>query len=58
MNEKTITISLEEYNELLKNVERIATIKRMYEADKYFSDENIKVILNIHEAKEGEKENA
>lgn len=55
MNEKTITISLTEYEELLRNKERIATVARMYAADKYFSDDNIKTILGINE-QEGEND--
>lgn len=49
MPENTITITLERYNELLKNEERIATVERMYKANKYFSDDNIKTVLGIEE---------
>lgn len=45
MNEKTITISLNEYKELLNKAERIAIVERL-SANNYISDD-IKAVLGI-----------
>ena len=48
MNEITITITLEEYKELLKKAERIDTLERLYE-NTYVSDDDVKAVLGINE---------
>ena len=52
MNENTITITLDEYKELLKKAERIDTLERMYEGGCYVSDDDVKTVLGIKKAKE------
>ena len=50
---ENITISLWEYNELMKNVERIAAVKRMVEYSDYVSIGDIKSVLGIKTAIKG-----
>jgi UDP-3-O-acyl-N-acetylglucosamine deacetylase len=57
MNENTITITLEEYKELLRKAERIATVEKMLANLAYVNVDDIKVALDIQKAK-GDKENA
>jgi hypothetical protein len=52
MNENTITITLEEYKELLRKAERIATVERMIASTNYVNVEDIEVALDIKKAKE------
>lgn len=52
MNENTITISLDEYKELLNKAERIAIVERL-SASNYISDD-IRAVLGISVKKEGE----
>ena len=47
MNENTITITLEEYNELLRKAERIAVVERMYASKSYYSEDEIATVLGI-----------
>lgn len=49
MNENTITITLEEYKELLKKAERIAAVERMFNQTSYVNTEDIKIVLDIKE---------
>ena len=50
MEARTITIALEEYKDLLKKAERIATLERM-QTSVYIPDD-IKNVLDISEKKE------
>ena len=50
---ETITITKEEYLELVKKAERIEAVKRMFARERYVSEEDIKVVLDIEE-EEGE----
>ena len=52
----TVTISSDEYKELLAVAERVATVERMYEQLDYVSDNDIKVALNIAKKKENNNE--
>lgn len=52
----TVTISSDEYKELLAVAERVATVKRMYEQSGYVSDEDVKIVLNINNKKEKNNE--
>ena len=52
----TVTISSDEYKELLAIAERVATVERMYEQLDYVSDNDIKVALNIAKKKENNNE--
>ena len=54
MEENTVEITVQEYHELLKMKERIATVERMYARSGYVSDEDIKIILDIEATKEDE----
>lgn len=47
MNENTITISLDEYKELLNKAERIAVVERMSKTS--YISEDIKAVLGITE---------
>lgn len=51
-----VTISSDEYKELLATAERVATVERMYEQLDYVSDNDIKVALNIAKKKENNNE--
>lgn len=55
MEEKNIKITLEEYRDLLRKAERIATVERMF-ASGYVSSDDIKAVLGIKEEKESEDE--
>ena len=57
MNENTITITLDEYRELIAKAERIEAVGRMIDSTNYVNVDDIKAILGISECK-GEKENA
>jgi hypothetical protein len=52
MNERTVTISLYEYNDLVRKAERIATLGRMFAESEYISVGDIKMVLNLDERKE------
>lgn len=52
MSKSTITITLDEYNELKRKTERIDTLERMYERAPYMTDTEIKAVLNICTEKE------
>ena len=56
MNENTITITLDEYRDLIAKAERIATVVRMLANTKYVTMDDIKVVLDINEVKENENE--
>ena len=56
MNENTITITLDEYRDLIAKTERIATVVRMFANTKYVTMDDIKVVLDINEVKENENE--
>lgn len=47
MTENTITITLDEYRELLKKAERIAAVERMLTITKYVSMDDVKIVLGI-----------
>lgn len=47
MNENTITITLDEYTELLKKAERIAAVERIMQRNMFPLIEDIKDILDI-----------
>lgn len=49
MNENTITITLDEYRELLAKAERIATVERMIDSTNYVNVDEIKAILGIEQ---------
>lgn len=49
MNENTITITLEEYNNLVKNTERVAAVERLCARSSYVCIEDAKIILDIKE---------
>lgn len=52
MNENTVKITLDEYSELIRKAERVATLERMFERTPYLSDQEIKAVLDIHTEKE------
>ncbi|MBR2388165.1 MAG: hypothetical protein IKB02_05285 [Clostridia bacterium] len=54
MEERTITISLDEYKELVEKAERIAAVERFLESASYPSLSDVEPILGI--AKESENE--
>lgn len=48
MNEKsTVTITLDEYKELVAKAERIAAVERMAKSGEYFTPEGVYTILRI-----------
>lgn len=49
MNEITITITLEEYNNLVRAAERIAAVERLLARTSYVCMEDVKVVLDIEE---------
>ena len=49
MNDRTITITLDEYRELVKQSERIATVRRFCGEGEYVSVSELKNILGIKE---------
>lgn len=51
MNEATITITLEEYKDLLRKAERVATVERMVENSGYVSVEDVELVLGIKKEK-------
>lgn len=51
MNENTITITLDEYKELVSKAERIAAVERMFATGSYIGTEDIKPVLGIVEAR-------
>lgn len=53
MDEKTITIPLEEYKELIRQSERIAACERMIEKIAYVSLSDIMATLNIKRTTNG-----
>lgn len=56
MNENTITITLDEYKDLIAATERIATLKRFMSVNKYMNADDLAAILDINNAKETENE--
>ena len=54
MENNTITITLDEYRELLAKAERIAAAGRMINADGYVTIDDISVVLDIKRVKENE----
>lgn len=52
MNENTITITLEEYRDLIAKAERIAVVGRIIDGTAYVSLSDIKTVLDITDAKE------
>ncbi len=55
--ENTITITREEYNELIRASERIAAVERLCTRGDYVSVGDVKHILDIKEPVTGETEN-
>lgn len=51
MNDRTITITLDEYRELVKQSERIETVRRFCGESEYVSVAEVKNILGIKESK-------
>lgn len=51
-----VMITAEEYNELVRESERIAVLRELLEKDSYTSTSTLKIILNIHENKKGDEE--
>lgn len=51
MNENTITITIDEYKELVRKAERIAAVERMFTSGSYISTDDIKPVLGIVEAR-------
>jgi hypothetical protein len=49
MNERTITISVDEYRSLVEKSERIAAVERFFRRSEYVTDKDIKSILDINE---------
>jgi hypothetical protein len=50
MNEqKTITIPLEDFRNLIRQAERVASVERMCEKLEYVTADQIKVVLDIKE---------
>ncbi len=49
MNENTITITREEYNNLIKAAERIAAVERLCVRSSYVGIDDVKIILDINE---------
>lgn len=56
MNEQTITISAEKYDELVRTAERIEVVKRMLDSDRYTCLKDVKIVLGIEEKEESEDE--
>lgn len=56
MNENTITITLDEYKELIAKAERIETVGRMLGTLNYVNVDDIRAVLGINEVKENENE--
>ena len=54
MEERKITISLEEYKKLIEKAERIAAVKRFTDCMEYPSVTEIKIILGIEKENENE----
>lgn len=54
MNENTITITMDEYKDLVSKAERIAAVERMFASGSYVSTDDIKPVLGINE-NQGEK---
>lgn len=51
-----VMITAEEYNELVRESERIAILRELFEKDSYTATSTVKIILNIE--KEGESKDA
>lgn len=51
MNDRTITITLDEYRDLVKQSERIAAVRRFCNESEYVSVDEVKNILGIKEPK-------
>jgi hypothetical protein len=49
MEEKTVEITVQEYHELLRKVERIAAVERLCARSSYVSIDDVKIILDIEE---------
>lgn len=47
--ENTITISREEYNELIRAAERISAVERLFARSQYVNTDDVKIILDIKE---------
>lgn len=47
MTENTITISVEEYKDLLKKAERIATFERIFAVNEFIATNDVAHILGI-----------
>lgn len=48
----TVIIPTEEYTELIRNAERVETLRRYLEANKFITDADLRTILAISESKE------
>lgn len=49
MEERTITITLNEYNELIAKAERISAVERVLERTEFPTIEDVKAILDVKE---------
>lgn len=56
MNENTITITLDEYRDLIAKAERIEAVGRMLGTLQFVNVDDIKAVLGITEVKENENE--
>lgn len=54
MNENTITITLDEYRELIAKAERIEAVGRMIDSTNYVNVDDIKAILGIEQTENKE----
>lgn len=48
----TVIIPTEEYTELIRTAERVETLRRYLEANKFITDADLRTILAISESKE------
>lgn len=56
MNEQTIIIAADKYDELVRTAERIEVVKRMLASDRYTCLNDVKIVLGIEEKEAGEDE--
>ena len=54
MAEHCIIIDVEEYGELIRKAERVATVERLVNSDDYVSEKNILTVLGIEKKKDGD----
>jgi hypothetical protein len=56
MNEQTIIIAADKYDELVRTAERIEVVKRLLASDRYTCLKDVKIVLGIEEKEESEDE--